>query len=340
MKKLFTLFALLAMFLFAGCEVLGGDSVTPDDNQTEQPNDKPDDGNGSTENPDEGEKPDGGDGYGNPDDGGENPDLVTPPNNQIWYTSTDGEIVTPNDSDVFGANIVSNTYENNKGVIECDGDITIISGAFSHQDNLESVVLPNSVATIEGREGGGAFVNCPNLVKFSGKYASEDGRCLIVDGTLVAFAPAELTDYVIPDDVTVIDDVGIFSYCFRLQNIVIPSSVVKIGSGAFVACIGLVSVDIPEGVKSIGASAFFSCSGMTTISIPESVTSIGEWAFTSCESLESVYCKPTTPPNVGQYMFEHNSGFYIYVPKESVNAYKSADGWSEYADAIEPCVFE
>jgi hypothetical protein len=34
-------------------------------------------------------------------------------------------------------------------------------------------------------------------------------------------------------------------------------------------------------------------------------------------------------------MFGGNaSGRKIYVPTESVNAYKSAQGWSEYADAI------
>ena len=41
---------------------------------------------------------------------------VAIPNNEIWYTSSNGKIVTPNATDVFGANIVSNTYENGKGI--------------------------------------------------------------------------------------------------------------------------------------------------------------------------------------------------------------------------------
>lgn len=41
MKKLLTLFVLLAMFSFASCEVLGGGYVDPDD-KTEQPDDEPD----------------------------------------------------------------------------------------------------------------------------------------------------------------------------------------------------------------------------------------------------------------------------------------------------------
>ena len=39
----------------------------------------------------------------------------------IYYTSTDGKVVTPHKSDMFGANIVSNTYENGKGIIVFDG---------------------------------------------------------------------------------------------------------------------------------------------------------------------------------------------------------------------------
>lgn len=44
----------------------------------------------------------------------------------ITYTSTDGKIVTPYKTDGFGANIVSNTYQNGKGVITFDKNITSI----------------------------------------------------------------------------------------------------------------------------------------------------------------------------------------------------------------------
>ena len=68
-------------------------------------------------------------------EGDENEDIVVDiPNNQIWYTSVNGEVVEPhsgwynNYADVlttFGVNIVSNTYVDGKGVIEFDGDVTI-----------------------------------------------------------------------------------------------------------------------------------------------------------------------------------------------------------------------
>jgi hypothetical protein len=82
------------------------------------------------------------------------------PNNEIWYTSSDENVVTPYATDVFGANIVSNTYENGKGVITFDGDITSIGeSAFADCSGLTSITIPNRVTTIR-RE---AFSGCSSL---------------------------------------------------------------------------------------------------------------------------------------------------------------------------------
>ena len=59
-------------------------------------------------------------------------------------------------------------------------------------------------------------------------------------------------------------------------------------------------------------------------------------AFTDCKWLKSVYCKATTPPTGGSNMFYNNApDRKIYVPRNSVEAYKKAKYWSDYADYIE-----
>ena len=119
------------------------------------------------------------------------------------------------------------------------------------------------------------------------------------------------------------------------------NNILSIGQCAFYSCKSLTSVTIGNSVTLIEYNAFRYCRSLTSITIPDSVTSIGSGAFFGCSSLTSVYCKATTPPYGGSSMFANNaSGRNIYVPRNSVSAYKSAEGWSDYADYIEGYDFE
>ncbi|MBQ3248698.1 MAG: leucine-rich repeat domain-containing protein [Alistipes sp.] len=120
-----------------------------------------------------------------------------------------------------------------------------------------------------------------------------------------------------------------------LESIIIPDGITKIGFYAFDYCSSLESVTIPDSVTSIGSGAFYSCDSLKSVTIPDSVTTIGYRAFYCCSSLTSVYCRPTTPPTGDDFMFFDNaSNRKIYVPMESVEAYKIAEYWRDYADAI------
>lgn len=106
------------------------------------------------------------------------------------------------------------------------------------------------------------------------------------------------------------------------------------GWGTFTSCTSLTSVTIPDTVTSIGQGAFFGCSNLTNINIPSGVTSIDGSAFLQCTSLTSITVNAVTPPTLGASNVFDGSTCPIYVPCESVEAYKSASGWSTYADRI------
>ena len=213
-------------------------------------------------------------------------------------------------------------------VIIPDSVTTIGNYAFYDCNKLTSVTVPDSVTEI----GVEAFCRCSSLQEFNGKFASEDGRCLIIDGVLNYFAPAGLTEYTIPDSVTIIGE-DAFQDCSSLTSVTIPDSVTTIGAHAFSGCSSLTSVTIPDSVTSIGEGAFYNCRSLTSVTIPDSVTWIGNCVFQYCSSLKKVYCNATIPPSLGSIVFSSNAnGRRIYVYEECVEVYKSA--WSSYKDSI------
>ena len=184
---------------------------------------------------------------------------------------------------------------------------TIEERAFEWCQNLQRITIPNNVTTI----GDWVFSECPSLQEITGKFASDDNRCLIVDGRLVAFAPA------------------------GTSNCNIPQGVTTISPGVFMDCSDLVSVTIPEGVTSIGLSAFNRCTSLEEVTLPSTLTTLGNYAFYYCTSVAGFYCKATTPPSVGtQALNGQTSARRIYVPTASVDAYKAAEGWSSFASTI------
>lgn len=236
------------------------------------------------------------------------------------------EFSIPNEVTTIGDNVFFGCKNLTRITIP-HGVETIAFQAFRECSGITEISIPESVTTI----GGGAFASCSSLTSFSGKYVSSDQRCLVMDGKLVAFAPSGLTAYTIPHGVTMIGQ-SAFEDCRNLTSIAIPKSVTTIGEFAFDSCSSLTSITIPDGVTTIGKYAFYSCSSLTSITIPDRVTTIGEEAFKICSNLTKIYCKATTPPTLGSNAFDCT---IIYVPQASVEAYKSADGWSEYANRIE-----
>ena len=210
--------------------------------------------------------------------------------NKIFYTSTDGSIITPyvgtGDEYGFGANIVSNTYSGGQGVILFDGNVTKIGReAFQNKTKLLSIDIPYGVTKINTL----AFDSCENL-----------------------------RSIVIPDSVTEIGG-HILSYCYRLSSIVLSSNITFLNTGICLNCNSLVSVTIPDSVVRIGTEVFMTCLNLAEVIVNSVVPPILD-----VSEFSGLYSQ----------FYNNASGRKIKVPAASLQAYKTATGWSTYAADI------
>lgn len=233
--------------------------------------------------------------------------------------------------------VLCSIFENTVQSFTFGDEVEIIPALLCEGMNqLTSITLPVSVTSIGER----AFENCSNLVG----------------------------DLVIPDNVVTIGTEA-FSKCTNLSSVTIGKKVRTVGDYAFLSCLNLKSVNIsdlsawctikfgnseanplagklylngvlvtdlliPNDVTCIENYVFRSCS-LKSLKISENVTSIGEGAFWGCSGLTFITCEALNPPTLGSSVFyEVNKSIPLYVPAESITAYKTADQWKDFLNIL------
>lgn len=225
-----------------------------------------------------------------------------------------GILTIPNTIRVIGNAFLSNLSTVKKVILEAGGTWTLESRAFYNCYNLEEVVINGTISSY----GSELFYYSNNLRSFGGNssYTSSDGRCVVIDGNLVGFAPAGADGaYSIDDNVTSITDY-VFSNC-KLTSISIPGSVQRIGDFAFYNAQNLTSISLQSGLQSIGEQAFNRCSSLQSITIPDTVTDLGLMLFWNCEALKTVTL-PAGVEEIGPYLFRGCTGLTSYTVPASV----------------------
>ena len=200
--------------------------------------------------------------------------------------------------------------------------ITLGSSAFEDCSSLINVVLSSNLIKIEN----GVFIGCNSLEALS--IQDENANYYSVDNCLIEKNTKALV--------------------VACKNSILPNdgSITIIGDSAFAGLNTISEIVIPEGVTIIGENAFWDCTGLTKLVLPSTITEIKHGAFifsapshaastNSIVLIISATVPPTNAYNSSSYSFMNGKVTAIYVPSESVEAYKAANGWKNYADKIQ-----
>lgn len=124
-----------------------------------------------------------------------------------------------------------------------------------------------------------------------------------------------------------------------MPDVVIPEGCTKVGQKTL-CYLHLNSLTIPETVTSIGDFNQYALQ-LPVFDIPSSVTEIGQYVIggnydSNVKNVPIVICRAVTPPTLGTVKANGGAHQAIYVPDESVEAYKTATNWNAFADIILP----
>ena len=273
-------------------------------------------------------------------DSGEIVPVAKPAANEIWYTTTDGEMA--NLLSYVNPQPISNIYDAEKGVwiMTFANDLETVpnaEGVFEHErcSAIKTIQLPDGIKSIRYLSTTALSslesINIPEGVTLIGDYAFRG--C------------SSLKSLTIPSSVTTIGTIYTFENCAgklvvncnlpnytgsqspfesnKFTEVYFGNGVTEIGDYTFGYSANLNYVHIPEGVTRIGNNAFAGCSRLT-LTLPSTIKEIGNNAL-----CRTVYCKATTPPTMGS----NEEPIVVYVPASDddsiINAYKSADGWNK-----------
>lgn len=205
-----------------------------------------------------------------------------------------------------------------------DKAIQIKSNSFVRYKRLNSIYIGSQVINIGER----AFESCSPITSFT--FSNSSKLETIGD---YAFWYATIKEISIPSSVMSIGR-GAFSYSdietiYNFEN----TQITEISSSMF-SNSKIKNISLPSIITNIGNSAFSYCYSLTSITIPASVTSIDNYAFQESSKLVTMRIESATPPTLANINAISSATTQIQVPMESVEAYKTATNWANFADII------
>lgn len=201
-----------------------------------------------------------------------------------------------------------------------DGVEMIKQSAFFRCNDIESIVMPDSLIYIEDR----AIDSCINLKRIS--VSQKTTTLGSINGN------------------------SIICFCDNLEELILPEGIREIRGKCVFGSFNVKNIDLPEGLKIIGDKAFAGLSKVESISVPDSLISIGRCAFQGAKSIKStdykenliksIYTRNTTPycENLKTYADFQEYFFIRFEIKEKIffipNYYLTDAGIDKIEDLI------
>lgn len=180
---------------------------------------------------------------------------------------------------------------------------TLVDYAFYGCTNLVKIILPNTLTTFTGNV---QFSKCSNL------------RSINL-GNLTNIGSSS------------------FSGCTNLAIELNLPNLVTVRSNAFSSS-GITKIISLGHIIKLYGNSFADCKNLKYAELPATINSIEGYSFGGCSSLKILKCNAITPPEVlsANFLSGTNEELKIYVPDDSVEAYKTATNWLNHANKIHP----
>ena len=199
-----------------------------------------------------------------------------------------------------------------------EGLLTIGQRAFYHC-NLTSITVPSTVTSVSNA----AFKDNPTTTVVwkpvtctvgtddtAPFYSTSSKVTSFTFGPNVELVPAyicknmsKLDTVVLPPSVSRLGQ-NAFQYCTSLKSINLPVTQKTLPQSFFEGCTSLESIELPATLTTISTDVFYGCSKLANVNLHEGITTIGLRAFFNCKLSEVTI--PSTVTSIGNGAFKGN----------------------------------
>lgn len=213
------------------------------------------------------------------------------------------------------------------------------ASAFDNCSKITEIIFPGFITSI----GEGAFRNCTAIetITFKGDVVTGDvtiGKAAFSGGGITGQRACTALTTVTFEEGSKVKEIGeqAFMGCFKLEAIVLPSTVRAVGKEAFKDCSGLLTATIDgssdeNDTTTFGTNVFQNCTNLAEVHISKNVKDFPSGIFAGCTNLATVTVADDSPylKVWDGVLYDHEITKIIWVPLGRTGAFTIPDTVTE-----------